>query len=329
MLILFFTPLVGAIDLEEYPSDFVLGNTQVLVPGYPYAFNPSIIRWEGRLLMSFRVMDPISASATSSRSRIGLVWLDESFRAASTPQILMFNEPNLHPEDGRLIACDDALYLIYNGTSNQLVLMYVAQLEYDGLQFQIIHNECLSTFDEITNATRQKNWVPFVFENSLHLAYKLRPHTIFKPLLDQSGICNTISSTNPSLVWDWGEMRGGTQALPLDESTNLAFFHSSQMLKTTHSNNQSVPHYFIGAYTFSNKSPFRILQMSPEPIVGEGFYSGKAYEPYWHPVQAVFPCGFIMDESSIWISYGRQDHECWIVELDRGKLLESLISFQP
>ena len=42
------------LDLEKKPQDFVLETIKISVPDYPHAFNPSIIRWQGRLLMSFR-----------------------------------------------------------------------------------------------------------------------------------------------------------------------------------------------------------------------------------------------------------------------------------
>ena len=96
-------------------------------------------------------------------------------------------------------------------------------------------------------------------------------------------------------------------------------------MQTTHSDGKNILHYFLGAYTFSSLLPFEITQMSPEPIIGEHFYKGAKYPPYWHPIQAIFPCGYVSDDNHIWIAYGRQDHECWVVKLDRQGLLQSLI----
>ena len=86
-----------------------------------------------------------------------------------------------------------------------------------------------------------------------------------------------------------------------------------------------MPHYFRGAYTFSRHPPFEGTAVSPQPIVGKGFYHGPIYERYWGSVRVVFPCGFIYDENYLWVSYGRQDHELWIAKLDKKKLLESLV----
>lgn len=88
----------------------------------------------------------------------------------------------------------------------------------------------------------------------------------------------------------------------------------------------SMDHYFMGAYLFSKNPPFGLSHISPRPIIAKGFYSGPTYEPYWSKkVRVVFPGGFIANEDFVWIVYGRQDHECRVVKLDKKKLLESLV----
>jgi hypothetical protein len=85
----------------------------------------------------------------------------------------------------------------------------------------------------------------------------------------------------------------------------------------------------MGAYTFSESPPFPLIRISPEPIMGRGFSSGESYLPYWKPVCVVFPGGFIFDDTSIWLVYGRQDHELWVAKLDKQGLLNSLIPIEP
>lgn len=321
-LITLFVPLYGSIDLEEYCQDFVLQTKKIDVPGYPHAFNPSIIRWNNKLLMSFRIItrtkiEPISSF--SSDSQMGLIWLDDDFNPDSPPQIL--DCENTSPEDGRLIEIDGRIYMIYSGKGFHI---YIAELSFDGFQFHVIHNERL-VFEGSNPNHREKNWVPFVCNDHLHLAYQLYPYTILAPALDGTGVCETISHSKPSIVWEWGELRGGTPALKLNETTYIAFFHSSTLLETLHSHGEAIPHYFMGAYTFSNDPTFQMQQISPEPIVSRLFYSGADYKPYWHPVRVVFPCGILMEERFIWVTYGRQDHECWVVKIEKQGLLESLI----
>lgn len=335
--ILCLTPLLGAFqDLEDEVQDFVLETKKIEVPEFPYAFNPSIVLWQGHLLMSFReIGDPqeVAPLPSGGDSRIGLVLLDEQFNPIGPPQILSLKSAKINAmqsEDARLIVVGNHLYLIYSGNGNHIIedegfRMYAAELAFDGTHFSILKNECLSQFEGRNKNKREKNWVPFAYDDELYLAYSIKPHKILKPLLDGSKTCLSICSSMPSIVWEWGELRGGTPALPIDNDYYLAFFHSAKAAATEHSQGQEIPHYFIGAYLFSREAPFAIKQISPEPICGHGFYRGCSYIPYWHPVQVVFPCGFVFDEQFIWVAYGRQDHEMWVVKLDRQGLLESMI----
>jgi predicted GH43/DUF377 family glycosyl hydrolase len=317
-------------DLEELSQDFVLESKRIQVPGYPHAFNPAIIRWRGMLLMSFRTL-PNERDYFSSE--IGIVILNEDFEPISTPQLLnLRDEQTIAPcraEDARFLVIDDRLFMIYDDNAEEKLSrggfrMYVAELHYDADHFIISGTERLSNYEGESKEIREKSWAPFDYQGHLLLAYSLLPHKIFYPRLDGSEICDTIASSESPLSWDFGILRGGTSALPADDHY-LGFFHSSKVLATAHSEGNSILHYFMGAYTFSREPPFTITSISPSPLIGKHFYSGINYEPYWKPIRCVFPCGFIWDERFIWIAYGRDDHECWIVKIDKLGLLQSLI----
>lgn len=316
------------IDLEQNPSDFVLDAFQIEIPNYPHAFNPSIVRWKNTLLLSFRV---ILNEKLPYDSNLGLVWLDETFQPIHEPQLLdtQIKTPHIpsRAEDGRLITIGNRLYLIYSNCTEEKISrgafrVYVGEISYDGETFRLEESEPLLYFERESPIRREKNWVPFDYEGNLFLAYSLSPHLIFHPLLGKNS-CETISCSTNEINWPWGILRGGTPAL-LDGEEYLAFFHSSIKMSSIHSGGKEVFHYFMGAYRFTKHPPFEITQVSLEPILGKNFYTGASYKPYWHPVQAIFPCGFIHDDDSIWIAYGRQDHECWIVKLDKKGLMRSL-----
>lgn len=329
--------VLASSDLEEYAQDFVLEVKKISISEAPYAFNPSIVKWEGKTLLSFReILEPscCSSVSSSSDSRIGLIWLDENFEPLGSPQILHLTTSkmaSMQSEDARLIVIGQHLYLVYSGNGKNVIddegfRMYVAELEFDGEFFHVLSNECLSEFEGKNKNKREKNWVPFSYDDELYLAYSLKPHKILKPYLDGSQKCETICMTMPSTVWEWGELRGGTPALPIDDNHYLAFFHSSKYMASQHSHYADMYHYFMGAYLFSKQPPFEIKQISPEPITGKGFYHGERYDPYWHPVQVVFPCGFMFDENYIWISFGRQDHEILLAKLDKKSFLKFFIN---
>lgn len=317
------------INLEKNLSPFVLETFQIEIPNYPHAFNPSIVQWNNYFLLSFRV---ILDERFPYYSRIGLVWLNENFELLHEPQLLETQEKTpLIPsraEDGRLLTIEDHIYLIYSncitaGLSGAGFRMHFGKISYDGETFHLEDPEPLLYFEEENPLKREKNWVPFNYQGSLFLSYSLHPHLILHPI-EGSNRCETIACSAPSIDWPWGTLRGGTPAIEI-ENGYLSFFHSSIKMESIHSFGENTLHYFMGAYIFEKNSPFKIIQISPTPIIAKGFYTGANYKHYWRPIQAIFPCGILSNEHYIWITYGRQDHECWIMKLDKKGLMKSLV----
>jgi predicted GH43/DUF377 family glycosyl hydrolase len=324
------------LDLEEMSQSFVLETRRIEIPGHPYAFNPSMIRWNDRILMSFRILP---GNRKSFSSLIGVIWLDANFNPVSEAQILDLraSQPDTpsRAEDARLVAVGQRLYMVYDDNVDPKVTkggfrLYVAELITVGSKVFPINIDCMASFEGESKSIREKAWVPFDYRGNLLLAYSLMPHRIFKPLLGRSS-CETIAQSSGAIDWDLGILRGGTPALfgVSKDDEYLAFFHSSRDLATLHSNGKEILHYFMGAYTFESEPPFAIKKISPEPIIGKNFYRGETYQPYWKPISAVFPCGYIADGDFLWICYGRQDHETWIAKLDKKGLLNSLIPVLP
>lgn len=320
----------SAFDPEIFSQDFVLETKRIYLPGYPDAFNPSIVRWKGKLLMSFRNIANPKDSYNSSE--IGLVWLNEQFDPVSLPQILPLG--NLTPfwpkraEDARLIIIDGHLFLIYSDNEDLLIKkdrfrIYVAELiDEEGL-FYLQSKDRLEEFEGNDRGLREKNWTPFEYDGTLLLSYSLNPHIVFKPMLGSSN-CETYSISTSHLNWSWGELRGGTQLLQIDNNY-LTFFHSSLRMISDYSDGKEMLHYFMGACIFDCEPPFAMTGISPEPIVGPGFFSGNVYKPYWGSWRGNFPGGFVFDDHFIYIVYGKQNHELWMVKLDKKGLFDSLV----
>lgn len=326
-LSLFFICFISAhSNLEKMAQDYVLETKKIDIPGHPTAFNPSIVRWNGSILMSFRTRDPITAST----HLVGFVEVDEDFNLVSEPRFLDISEVNPYlPEklqDVRLIAIKGDLYIVYNNVVGPIEFemrrMFMAKLQIEQDRFYLGNIESILDFEGASSSVPEKNWVPFEFKGEMMLAYSIQPHLIFQPMLGTS-TCKTIAATNGKMRWEWGQMRGGTPALLTGEEY-LAFFHSSKEMVTAHSDGKKISHYFMGAYTFASKPPFNITKVSPEPIIASNFYSGAKYNT-WKPLRVIFPCGYIMDTNFIWIAYGKQDHELWVVKLDKQGLYNSLV----
>lgn len=313
--------LCATVDLECSTQDFVVSTKRIVIPGYDDAFNPSLIRWEDKILLCFRTRDPQTGRATL----IGFVWLDEDFSLISGPSLLQIEGE--HIQDPRLFVLSNRLYMAYsdlfytlNGSMRRMCL---AEVLFEGTGFYASEPEFLLEFEGDGNRKFEKNWTPFIYNDALLLSYTLFPHKVMLPHF-REGKCTTLNLTQveaPS--WKWGEIRGGTPAHLID-GHYLAFFHSSIEMKSVQSDGNKMPHYFMGAYAFSSKPPFKMMAISPEPIIGKEFYNGKVHKT-WKPLRVVFPGGYIFDSRHIHIAYGRQDHEVWIVTLDRAGLMHSLL----
>jgi predicted GH43/DUF377 family glycosyl hydrolase len=311
--------------MHSSAQNFILETKRIKLDEYPYAFNPSIVRWRGKLLMSFRV---IPNAARPFQCWTGVVWLDENFHPACKPQKL--DTRYLHPkipcrtEDARLIIIEDRLYMVYSDNTHRHIQrggfrVYVAEIHFDGTRFSVKNIDCLTKFEGENKNRREKNWVPFEYEGELLLAYSLVPHLIFLPM--GKGKCETVASTKSAIPWEWGELRGGTPGVKIGK-TYLAFFHSSKLVVDEHQ--KKTTQYYIGAYTFSSDPPFEITHASPKPLMHKKFYDENNYKPYWKPVNVVFPGGFIIENNVIWMAYGRQDHEIWVAKINAKELLDSL-----
>lgn len=329
-LFVFTTESTAAVlDLDKMEQSFILETKRLHIPGYPDAFNPSIVRWENRLLMSFRSRDTITQQATL----IGFTWLDEDFNPIGKPQLLDldWDKVDSYIQDPRLIVVKNKLYMAYSDLLENPEMkakkrtMCIAEIKHDGARFLATGRDGFHYFQGDKNNKFEKNWVPFDYEGILLLAYTISPHKVFLPVMGEEK-CIVFAEISQFNSWNWGLLRGGTTALLINDNHYLAFFHSSTILATVQSKVKSMTHYFMGAYLFESKPPFAIKKISPDPIVSKDFYNGEAYQT-WKPLRVIFPCGFVFDQKCIWISYGRQDYEAWIVKMDKSELLKSLIPF--
>jgi predicted GH43/DUF377 family glycosyl hydrolase len=318
------------LDLEMMAQEFVLKTKQIKVKNYPGSFNPSIIRWRGSLLLSFRTRDPV----TKSTDGIGLVFLDKEFNPIGSPQILSIQYPEKRPfskqQDPRLVEVGERLFLVYNNLVDpisfpELRRMHYVELIYQDHVFYPQTPQIITDYPHQRIYRQEKNWTPFAYQDELLLIYTISPHIIYHPIPGTS-FATTFAENKMLFPWQWGVLRGGTPALKVGDEY-LSFYHSSIPLPTLHSQGKNRLHYFMGAYTFSSSPPFEVTRMSPHPIIGKTFYTGPAYKT-WKPLRVVFPGGFVFDENFIWVVFGKQDFEMWVVQLDRKKLFESLQSVE-
>ncbi len=326
-LLLPFLLLGGLPDLEKGVQEFVLEEKQIKIPGHRGAFNPSIVRWsDGRLLLSFRSWE----EGVQFPNLIGFVWLTEEFEVEGEPMMLsIYGDRPLavsRAQDPRLIQVGSSYYIVYNNILNDVDLevrrMVWALLRFNGKEFYIENPQYITIFEGDKKNWREKNWAPFDLNGKLMFSYSLNPHRVFEPLFGTEE-CKTVALTQAQIDWKWGELRGGTPAI-LDGDEYFGVFHTFVDMKSVQSAGKKISHYFMGAYRFQSEYPYALTQISPEPILGSQFYNAPEY-PTWKPLRVVFPGGIVFNNEFVWVVYGRQDFETWVVKMDKQLLLESLM----
>jgi predicted GH43/DUF377 family glycosyl hydrolase len=346
---------------EEMRSDFVLETKKIDVPGFPDAYNPSLVKWKDGFLLSFRTGEVAKCPEVESRqsflleclrrnedesscerdadqyvahlkcrNQIGLILLDQDFEPVGTPQILYIHYPPPfiaeRQHDPRLLFVGEKLFMVYSNMVTgwrkpEIRRPFVVEILNDQELFFASTPVPVIRYEGEDPSKWSKNWVPFEHNKKLNLSHHINPHIVFR--FDGTIACSTLAQTIAPVEWNYGELRGGTSAILDDDGSYLAIFHSSVIMESVHSDGEEVPHYFMGAYTFSSDPPFALTAISSSPIIGENFFHGEPHKA-WKEARVVFPGGLILGPEKIWVAYGRQDHEIWIATLDKKGLKQSL-----
>lgn len=330
LILTFQNPLL-AIDTIPISKNLpiVTATKRIYLPDYPGAYNPSIVKYKEGYLLTFRYLP--NRSSQPWNSHIGAVLLNESFEPVSNSEILdtRFNLKEIpsQSEDARIFSFEGRLYIIYNDNVELTFPsvrrdIYIAELIHDQHRFQVAEPLKLFHEEKHQNVMWQKNWSPFVWNGSLLFSYSINPHEVISPNL-KTGSCRSYLETAKSLHWEFGPIHGGTPAELID-GEYLAFFHSRCIACSNCSDNKQMWHYVMGAYTFSAEPPFEVTKMSVAPIDASGFYTYSSYDK-----RVIYPGGFVVSDSKIYLAYGKDDSELWIATIDLTALKTSLVSIQP
>ena len=179
-------------------------------------------------------------------------------------------------EDSRIFNHNGQLWLVYNTHLTKFKQLYYVPVHFNVTEdlFFILDPPMHVTYEREVNVRHQKNWSPFdycpkcqfdkgyvdirrssPYRANLLFIYSLQPHRIVEtyPTSQEGSVdASTVFLTEmlPEFNWNWGEMRGGTPALLIDQDHYLSFFHSSGRLM-----HKNIITYVMGAYLFSRLKP--------------------------------------------------------------------------
>lgn len=296
---------VGLIGLPEFPD-------------YTF-FNPAIIKAaDGRILLFTRRCKDKRRTDTDyfrEKNDIVVFELDEQTMKAKTMQPLNLrkHEPDEQFEDPRIIRFGNGYGLsvcaFIQGRSYAHQTMFLLNERFD----------CVGRFDPIygnnmaqaaVNAGHEKNWLWFSHDGAPHMIYSASPHVVLK----MDGSLNPVEKIQSDVFdryWKYGEVRGGSNPVRVGD-LYWTFFHSS-VKWAVHKRR-----YFMGAYAFEAKHPFRIVRFTINPLL-----TGSSAENWWPGLpEVVFPCGayFDGDKQQFVVSYGVNDVRCGYLKIPLAEL---------
>lgn len=269
-------------------------------------FNPSMIRWRGRLLLATR--------DSWGHSRVALWWLDNQrpdWSGAWTATPIGSYAAN-HPEAPRLedprlfVAPDPDSFEMKVHAAFNLPDAYPpkrVQVGYVRFAADLSGIEHTEVFRSPAGNAYEKNWSPIYYASpdsrdpgEIRWVYAMKPQHV---VMGKQG----WTTDNP-LPWAGGVMRGGAAPVRVG-NFYYSFFHGC--LKRF-----SGSVYTIGCYVFEANPPHRIVRQTPVPLVwpelpGPDESVVKSY--------VLWPGGAVLHAGSWWLACGVDDCHCRIVRL--------------
>ena len=320
-------------ELHEQTSKFVLEDKSIEIPGLKNSFNPSLIRNGKEYFFCTRVDTLLRNAKLPNSNKIVGCRLDENLKFIENSKFDLDLKSDF-PEDPRIFYSKGKTFILYNDSipledSDYGRALFLAEVNFE--EKKVVNIQSLNYSQNLV----EKNWVPFVGkynqEEFLLFQYSLNPYIVFRHQPFTPSVVTLPCDTS----WDhlWGEIRGGTPPILLDDNTYIAFFHSSKEDRES-----KLKWYYMGAYTFSKNYPFKIKKISKRPIFNKSFYTADYCETTLpstlnSTLKVVFPGGvesitYKENKEAFLIAYGSNDSACKYMILDKDKILSDLEDFE-
>jgi len=308
-------------------TDWEVGKIVLPAETGTYYFNPAIMQEADGRIMLFarrcRNKREKDEDVYTEKNDIVAFELSKDLRATKKSILqLTSNYPNEQFEDPRVVKFGDkygvscCTFVPFKSYAHQAMFLLDKQFLNVGRFDPIYGNNYAQA---MINDGHEKNWLYFVHDNAPHMVYSANPHVVVRlnGRLEKDAEYVT-EEFNP--LWKFGEVRGGTNPIYAD-GLYWTFFHSS----LPWINNKR--RYYMGAYAFEAKPPFRIARMTTLPLL-----TGTNQQDWWPGLPAVvFPCGAFFDSAKnhFVISYGINDVDCGYMKLPLADLLEVTKVIRP
>jgi predicted GH43/DUF377 family glycosyl hydrolase len=283
------------------------------MPGFR-SYNPSIMKFGGKTLMTFRRhgVEGFSRASNGLASYIVACETNQEMTKSFGHRVVSGLVGPNH-EDARLFWHNDKPHISYTSASYELgnewqCMMQCAELDVESMAATSHHD----TRFGVNGAATEKNWTYFSFNGMLRFVYNIEPFIVFEVETRK------IWYHRHAGEWVFGIPHGGTPPVKAGNRW-YSFFHGYRKSDQYHRR------YFIGAYAFDDE--MRVRAFTPWPIMAgdssDGFCFELASTP-WAPL-VTFPCGSIFENNRWTVSVGLNDSFCGIIEISHELLVDALL----
>lgn len=302
----------------------------------PPIFNGCIAKHSedaNKFFLTYRVT--LNDFTPQRHSYAGLFILDDKLRVQQNHSLDLISKYNLErdivdhikdPEDVRVLVVKGITYLFYHAEYHGERAMFIATLAHNDSQYKIDNIHHLR-YQPVAHLP-QKNWTPFAYQDEIYLIYSADPTKVlhYDPISNKVDHAYTTNYPRNTLkrLWPYGELRGGTPAIYIPElNAYLTFFHSHKRFKSGEPSLEKREPlwriYYMGAYIFENKPPFKILAITKLPLTYQGMYDNL--DTNFH---IIFPCGFVTEKDKFIVSNGVDDSKLVLLEINKSDLYSKL-----
>lgn len=289
---------------SEFPPVEQQVESVVLKGLYSGGYNPTITRWNGKLVCAYRFHKDSTA-----QTKLAIADLDDNFNVVHN-QELEINDDNGH---------EDCRFYTFKG---QLWLSYVSS-HWPSLMIAKMRCVPLSKPDH----WRAGNPVVIAYEKELdveknHLFFEAQGK-LFCIYGSHFGVQTTFEIEGDKIVkihetkaprWPFGDVRGGTTPLPY-KGKLIRFFHSSMR-------NECPPitwRYYCSCMLMESEPPFACVAILKRPIA-RGSEIGGDESLHHFKKNVIFPAGAVQDGDDFLVSLGINDTQSVIARIKPEQL---------
>ena len=297
--------------------------------GNVYVFNPALIRFDGGLLLAYRVV------LGDGRRRLALCRLDDDFNIVAGSVVplsdAIVDAGDWHA-DPRFCVFDGRLLLHFNSGGQAPNQIYLLELDAQSL---LPKQAARPLWLKSARQRVEKNWLLFGHEGALYAVYTIAPQVVLRVHLDGDAVwCEAVAQT----PWDdseyrrrFGALRGGTPPVRVGDHY-FAFFHSVHRVpgwrriwqRLRYGRGQRLWRYVVGFYGFAASPPFAPQCLVPMPVLLPPPRSGA---PLLNRAvdRVAYPCGAVCEGGEWIVAYGINDEACALARFQHQDLLAKAV----